>query len=348
VKPGGLQQFAHQLSSREPPAPQLTRSDLRPSYPMDGNSPSYPRHLPPPTPSRTPHRNGFDPLERAPTWAPEQTPRERAAARPVSPPPPVVERTWDDERAARARSGARQNALEEWSESFWSYLGYPISPEEKLRRQEARELEAQGRQPWYFGPRDPLPDAPYKDRAAWPVKPNPGETDVVVTSPWGPRRLPSGSREFHPGTDFRNKKGRPAFSPMNGTVLLIEQNATGGGSQIFILNDDGSIVGFAHTGALEGLQEGDEVYAGQLVGISDGSGGAPGKPPEPHAHLSYYPPGTPVDPRTRKPLQGPNPHDQNVVVRTQANPEDGLRLSRPPRRLNPEGYTGKTPMHVKR
>lgn len=350
VKPGGTQQFARHIA---PPDSSITRS-YRPAqtnmgvlHHSGGNAPSYSRQLPPPTPSYTPHRNGFDPLERAPTWAPEQTAQERAAPRPASPPPPIVHRTWDEELAARSQSGTRQNAFEEWGETFWSYLGYPISPDEKLRRQKARELEAEGRRPMYFGPRDPLPDDPYKDRVAWPVKPEPGKPDVVVVSPWGKRTLPSGD-EFHPGVDFRNRKDRPAFSPLNGTILRIERNAGGGGNQIFILNDDGSIVGFAHTGALDGLQEGDEVYAGQLIGMSDGSGGTPAKPPVPHTHISYYPPGTPVDPRTRKPMQGPNPHDLSTKARTQSNPLEGLRMSRPPRRLTPEGHTGQTPMRVDR
>jgi murein DD-endopeptidase MepM/ murein hydrolase activator NlpD len=308
---------------------------------------SVPRQIPPQIPSQIPNRNGFDPLERAPTWAPEQTPRERAGSRPVSPPPPVVERTWQQELDARAQSGGRRNALEEWGESFWSLFGYPISPDEQLRRQKAGELERQGSHPIYFGPRDPLPDDPYKDRVAWPVKPESGSPDVIVKSPWGRRTLPSGD-EFHPGVDFRNRKGQPAFSVMNGTILRIERTPGGGGNQVFVLNDDGSIVGFAHTDALDGLQEGDEVYAGQLIGMSDGSGGTPAKPPVPHTHISYYPPGTPVDPRTRKPLQGPNPHDLSVRARTQSDPLDGLRLSRPPRRLTPDGYTGQTPMRVDR
>ena len=310
-------------------------------------SPSYPRQLPPPMPSHIPNRNAFDPLERAPTWAPEQTPRERAESPQVSPPPPIVERTWQQELTARARSGERRNAFEEWGETLWSYLGYPISPDEQLRRQKARELEGQGVRPMYFGPRDPLPDDPYKDRVAWPVKPEPGTPDVIVKSPWGPRPL-RGGQQFHPGTDFRNRKGDPVFAPVNGTILSIETNAGAGGNQVFILNDDGSVVGFAHTGALDGLHPGDEVYAGQLVGMSDGSGGTANDPVVPHTHISYYPPGTPVDPRTRKPLQGPNPHDLNVKTRTQSDPLDGLRLSRPPRRLTPDGYTGKTPMRVDR
>jgi hypothetical protein len=53
---------------------------------------------------------------------------------------------------------------------------------------------------------------------------------------------------------------------------------------VYILHDDGSISAFFHTQSLNGMQKGDEVYAGR-VGISNGSGKGRSR-----THYSYFPP----------------------------------------------------------
>lgn len=60
---------------------------------------------------------------------------------------------------------------------------------------------------------------------------------------------------------------------------------------------------------------GDEVYAGQKIGFSDGSGKG-----TPHTHYMYYPPGTPIDPDTGLPMRGPDDHRRNAPARTQVDP----------------------------
>jgi murein DD-endopeptidase MepM/ murein hydrolase activator NlpD len=298
----------------------------------------------------------------APTWIPEEHQRtwlEWLQSLIESPEPKLpVEVTprsdvgWDEELRQRAAAGARNRHRQEQFDNYRAQSGKPISPDEQLKRDIAADLRRRGKEPLYFSPKAAHPDDPYKDRTAWPAQPQfqDGETDVTVVSPWG---LRFNDTNFHPGLDFRNRPGRPAFSPKNGTILAISQSPRGG-NEVFILLDDGSIVSFAHTRALDDgqgrkLDVGDEVYAGQLIGWSDGSGvDGSGKPVTAHTHISYYPPGTPVDPDTKKPLQGPRPHDPSTMARTQRDPFDGLGYRREPRRLNAEGYTGKQPMIVDR
>jgi murein DD-endopeptidase MepM/ murein hydrolase activator NlpD len=190
-----------------------------------------------------------------------------------------------------------------------------------------------------ISPKDPYPEDPYRDRTAWPVRPD-ASGKVTVRSPYGKRWLPGApGPEFHPGADFDNPIGGDVFAPKNGTILRIEPNSRGGGNQIFILCDDGSIIGISHTKWLEGMQEGDEVYAGQHVGVSDGSGTFSKRDGKlhPHTHISLYPPGTPVDvllaPPTlkgaspseeyysaRKPPWNPRDHDISAQTRLQVDP----------------------------
>lgn len=298
----------------------------------------------------------------APTWSPEEHQRtwmEWLRSWTESPEPKLpVEVTprssvsWDEELRQRSAAGARNRQRQERFDDERAHAGIPLSPDEQLRRDVAGDLRRRGKEPLYLSPKAAHPDDPYKDRVAWPAQPQfqEGATDVTVVSPWGPR---FNNTQFHPGVDFRNRRGRPAFSPKNGTILAVSQSPRGG-NEVFVLLDDGSIVSYAHTSILDDgqgrkLVPGDEVYAGQLIGWSDGSGvKADGTPNDPHTHISYYPPGTPVDPDTKKPLQGPAPHSPTTKARTQSDPFDGLGYSRNPRLLNREGYTGKQPMRVDR
>jgi murein DD-endopeptidase MepM/ murein hydrolase activator NlpD len=112
--------------------------------------------------------------------------------------------------------------------------------------------------------------------------------------------------------------------------LRIEPNSKGGGNQIFVLLDDGTIVGFSHTKWMDGMQEGDEVYAGQQVGESDGSGTT-----EPHTHMSVYPPGTPIDEITAPPvLKGQAPSERYYAARKPSQNPDDHQLDDPARGLH--------------
>lgn len=112
---------------------------------------------------------------------------------------------------------------------------------------------------------------PEDELVMWPT-----EYDKVTSTFSEPR-----GNGVHGALDLRAYKGSKIFSTQDGEVLTVNQNARGG-NQIIILNDDGTVSGYAHTGALNGIKAGVEVYAGQQIGISDGSGtGAP------HLHYTF-------------------------------------------------------------
>jgi murein DD-endopeptidase MepM/ murein hydrolase activator NlpD len=84
------------------------------------------------------------------------------------------------------------------------------------------------------------------------------------------------------------------YATQGGEVIEVNYNR-GGGNQIFIRHKDGSISGYAHTVAAEGITKGTRVYGGQHIGNSDSSGYARLG----GAHLHYtYKPGTPFSPAT--------------------------------------------------
>jgi murein DD-endopeptidase MepM/ murein hydrolase activator NlpD len=316
--------------------------------------------IPSAAPARAPATGGRNrEIRHAPTWVPQTTFLEDVGDYlfPKSPrvrwnegEPVPVDNTrrngdaWDRELFARARLGGENRA----AQAAWGKVIQ--TPDEKLTK-DVIAGQPRGREPIFLSGKEAHPDDPYKDRVSWPVEPEVGDNNVVVRSPYGPR-VRNNRLEFHVGVDYRSRlapPGGPVFSPMNGTILRIEENSAEGGNQIFILHDDGSISGFSHTRVLKGLQEGDEVYVGQQIGNSDGSGTkAPDGKPAPHTHHSYYPPGTPIDPLTLKPIAGRDARDVNAPARLQKDPLERFRLLRNAKPLNPEGYTGRTPMRVER
>ena len=139
---------------------------------------------------------------------------------------------------------------------------------------------------------------PYKfvdpdGRTSWPVNKN-KNGQVVITSQFGPRNtgIPGASSE-HSGTDFRAWKGADIKATENGTITKIGSSSRAG-NYILISNDDGSMSGHAHTGAIPGLKEGDKVAEGSTIGASDGSGTGNA----PHQHYNYRE-GTTSNPATQ-------------------------------------------------
>ena len=116
----------------------------------------------------------------------------------------------------------------------------------------------------------------------------------TTISGFGNRTNPS--PEFHDGIDIRSRLGEPVYSVENGTVLSIYHNPKGG-DQVLIQNEDGSLSGYAHTGALGTLQEGQKVRTGEQIGISNGSGTT-----NSHLHYTYRLPeaGGPATRRTNR------------------------------------------------
>lgn len=107
-------------------------------------------------------------------------------------------------------------------------------------------------------------------QVAWP-------TDyTTITSPFGANR---GGGKIHTGLDIRNPMGGNVYASDSGMVMGVYSDSNGG-NQIRILHENGSVSGYAHTGAIvfpfQGVQE------GQLIGFSDDSGAG-----APHLHYTY-------------------------------------------------------------
>jgi len=230
-------------------------------------------------------------------------------ARRKGPPAAPPEMSWDEELQRRT---ARGHLLQLFGQ-------FPDTTNSPDRAQMVNDALRQGSV--ILSPKlNQFPEDPSTNHVQLPVDPDRTSGTVVVVSPYGPRHMdnaPPGLMEFHPGIDFRNRdRASPlrVLSPKNGTILRIEPNALKGGNQIFVLHDDGSISGFSHTGTLQGVEEGDEVHSGQQIGVSDGSGTI-----KMHTHYSYYPPGTPIDPQTRKPINT-GEHDLSAGTRSPVDP----------------------------
>lgn len=123
---------------------------------------------------------------------------------------------------------------------------------------------------------------------SWPVK----KQNVTDGFQPVPRSKPSDPRR-HTGIDFRARLGAAIVSTHDGTVHTIGKDPARSGSFILIQNDDGSMSGYAHTGAVPKLRQGQRVRSGQQIGVSDGT------PKGIPAHLHYtYRPGTKAKPAT--------------------------------------------------
>lgn len=115
----------------------------------------------------------------------------------------------------------------------------------------------------------------------------------LITSGYGERIHPvTGQRKMHNGTDFRARKGDAIKSTQSGVVKAVTSGGSGG-SQIVIMNSDGSMSGYAHTAPADGVAVGESVTAGSTIGNSDGSG----RITAPHLHYTYRP-GTKEAPAT--------------------------------------------------
>lgn len=115
----------------------------------------------------------------------------------------------------------------------------------------------------------------------------------VVTDPFGTIEPIRGGR-IHKGEDIRNPMGGVVCASDSGTVIGIRR-ANRGDDQIVIRNDDGSISGYAHTGAVSGLSVGQHVNEGDVIGQSNGSGNV-------HPHLHRECPSCPqIDPAEHLP-----------------------------------------------
>jgi murein DD-endopeptidase MepM/ murein hydrolase activator NlpD len=119
------------------------------------------------------------------------------------------------------------------------------------------------------------------------LRPVPGE----ATSVFGTRRLYNGKpRSPHPGLDLRAATGTPVESSGDGRVGLA-QDLYYSGNTVIVDHGGGLFTLYAHLSKLQVI-EGEEISAGQVVGLS----GATGRVTGPHLHWGAKIGDSPFDP----------------------------------------------------
>ena len=101
---------------------------------------------------------------------------------------------------------------------------------------------------------------------------------------WGEPR--SGGRR-HQGTDLLAQIGVPLLAIEDG---YFEQTTNGslGGLSVYLIGESGARYYYAHLDEAVAMQEGETVYAGQVIGTVGDSGNAKGSP---HLHIQWAPNG---------------------------------------------------------
>ena len=96
----------------------------------------------------------------------------------------------------------------------------------------------------------------------------------------------SGGRR-HRGTDLLAQMGVPLRAIEDGKF---ERSTVGslGGLSVYLLGDSGARYYYAHLDQVESFEEGEPVYAGQMIGTVGDSGNARGSP---HLHIQWAPNG---------------------------------------------------------
>ena len=91
---------------------------------------------------------------------------------------------------------------------------------------------------------------------------------------------------MHEGTDVFAERGTPVLAPTAGRVKIT--NGSVGGLSVKVVQPDGTYWYLAHLEAVaDGIEEGTEVVAGQVVGTVGDSGNAKGGAP--HVHVEVHP-----------------------------------------------------------
>ena len=110
---------------------------------------------------------------------------------------------------------------------------------------------------------------------------------------WFPRFVPR--FHLHVGTDIFAAHGTPVRAPVDGRVRIT--NGRIGGLAVYVYMRDGTYFYMAHlSGLAAGLQEGQQVRTGDVVGYVGDSGNARGGAP--HVHFEIHPRGgPPINPK---------------------------------------------------
>ena len=115
---------------------------------------------------------------------------------------------------------------------------------------------------------------------------SPLHTNYQMSSPFGQRW-----GVLHPGVDLTAVEGTQYFAASSGTVILARYNG-GYGYNVMVQTADGTAIVYGHSSKLL-VKEGQQVRAGQLLGLTGNTGFSTG----PHCHFSVLLNGTDfVDP----------------------------------------------------
>jgi murein DD-endopeptidase MepM/ murein hydrolase activator NlpD len=122
---------------------------------------------------------------------------------------------------------------------------------------------------------------------------------AVVTQPFGctdlelePFDSDCPSHHFHTGVDLAAPLGTNVYSATGGSAY-VGYDPTGAGNYVEVVMDPHVRIVYCHL-SLARVASGQEVAAGQLIGLVGATGLATG----PHVHLQVDVDGTPVDPAT--------------------------------------------------
>jgi murein DD-endopeptidase MepM/ murein hydrolase activator NlpD len=130
---------------------------------------------------------------------------------------------------------------------------------------------------------------PQTSGGAFADAPFPKKFDQIMQV-FGPGGIPSeptyaGIAHFHTGVDYAVPNNTPLTAAFSGTVHL-NQGGWGGGNFLTITAPNGWSVGYGHENDFAGLQDGQQVTAGQVVAHSGSTGNSTG----PHLHLELRSP----------------------------------------------------------
>lgn len=135
----------------------------------------------------------------------------------------------------------------------------------------------------------PLPEVRATRPAAAPLAPP--LDGMRVTSPFGWRTGPDGTREFHTGLDLEAGRREPVRAAAAGVVETVADNPGGYGRYLVIRHDGGLETLYAHNERVL-VAEGERVRRGERVALAGRTGNATAT----HLHFEVRLGGAAVDP----------------------------------------------------
>lgn len=115
----------------------------------------------------------------------------------------------------------------------------------------------------------------------WPIE----RSNFWLSSFFGPRRKPDGSRGFHYGIDMAAVRGTPVRASAGGTVIEARQ-APGYGKTVVVSHNRKYRTRYAHLNTIS-VKVGQTVYKGELIGKVGATGSVRSKRGKDASHLHF-------------------------------------------------------------